>query len=196
MSVFLSRCVCVSVEQTAIRQEPRPSTSTGLFLPVGWFLPLRSLHFLHTHISLQQPYLFLNLAQVLWTPWTSNNNSSISLSICLWLSLSIFFFLLHFSLLLSSTLQVFTFHLISPGNMLLKRVSPGSLRLQSQGTFAQNLSSCNFLPFSAPRVLFNFLKKKNACNIPETCWVDPAPLPFHNFLVTHVPMGQIFYFCN
>lgn len=121
----------------------------------------------------------------------------IHLTLYLSLALSLFFFfLLHFSLLLSSTLQVFTFHLISPGNMLLKRVSPGSLRPQSQGTFAQNLSSCNFLPFSAPRVLFNFLKKKNACNIPETCWVDPAPLPFHNFLVTHIPMGQIFYFCN
>lgn len=103
--------VC-AVEQTAIRQEPRPSTSTpaitstGLFLPVGWFLPLRSLHFLHTHISLQQQYLFLNWAQVLWTLWTNNNSSSISLSLsvsflscCICLSLAFSFFLSYQSIL-------------------------------------------------------------------------------------------------
>lgn len=80
-------CARVCVEKRAIRQEPRPSTpaitSTGFFLPVGWFLPLCSLYFLHTHISLQQQCLFLNLAQVLWTLWTSNNSSSISRSLAL-----------------------------------------------------------------------------------------------------------------
>lgn len=79
---------------------PTPAiTSTGLFLPVGWFLPLRSLHFLHTHISLQQPYLFLILAQVLWRIWKSNNSPLSSLSS---FSLSHFAqFLYHFFAVLS-----------------------------------------------------------------------------------------------
>ena len=87
-------CVWMCAEQTAIRQEPRPSTSTpsitstGPFLPAGWFLPLCSLHFLHTHISLQQQCLFLNRAQVLWTLRTSNNSSSISLFLSVFFSLS------------------------------------------------------------------------------------------------------------
>lgn len=82
--VFRSVCVCWanSYQTGAETLHLHPAiTSTGLFLPVGWFLPLRSLHFLHAHISLQQQYNFLNLAQVLWTLWTSNNSSSISLSL-------------------------------------------------------------------------------------------------------------------
>lgn len=67
---------------------PTPAiTSTGFFLPVGWFLPLRSLHFLHTHISLQQPYLFLNLAQVLWKSDNSLFSSLPSFSLTLTISL-------------------------------------------------------------------------------------------------------------
>lgn len=115
VSVCLSLCVCVLSKQLSDRsRDPPPPTpaitSTGLFLPVGWFLPLRSLHFLHTHISLQQPYLFLNLAQVLWTPWTSNNSSSISLSICLWLSLSSFFLTAFFAAFFSASSIHFSSH--------------------------------------------------------------------------------------
>lgn len=76
-----------------------PITSTGFFLPVGWFLPLCSLHFLHTHISLQQPYLFLNLAQVLWRIWKSDNSLFSSLSS--FSSLSLWQFLYRFFGILS-----------------------------------------------------------------------------------------------
>lgn len=140
-------CVCVFVEQ-AIKQEPRPATSTPaitstvLFLPVGWFLPLRSLHFLHTHISLQQQYLFLNLAQVLWIPWTSNNSSSISLSLCFHVSMHSPAFPLTCFLCLNSHLKgTRNWEYFNTSSFIMfPQVThswlPGPLRIYSQHTYA------------------------------------------------------------
>lgn len=165
---------------------PTPAiTSTGLFLPVGWFLPLRSLHFLHTHISLQQPYLFLILAQVLWRIWKSNNSP---LSSLFFLPLS----LCTVSLPFLCRFIIWKIHLTSfpSDNDLPNR----AFLRYSFKAHLHGIHLCMFLPFSTPRVLFNF--RKNSNNIPETSWVDPVPLPFHNFLLIHPLMGQNFILRN
>ena len=153
--------------------------STGFFLPVGWFLPLRSLRFLYTHISLQQPYLFLNLAQVLWRIWKSNNSLFSSLS-----SFSLF-------LTLSLTISL-PFHCYSVNWKIHLTSFPSN----------NELLICDFLCLifkvhmheTSTLGCFCLSALPGSNNIPETSWVDPAPLPFHNFLLSHPLMGQIFYF--
>lgn len=156
-------------------------TSTGLFLPVGWFLPLCSLHFLHTHISLQQPYLFLNLAEVLWRIWKSDNSLFSSLSS---------FALSHFDNFFTVSLRFCHLKDSSPSfpsdNDLLNCEFS---RFHFQRTFAQNVM---FLPFSTPRLLFNFPKNSN--NIPETSWCGPSTTPFPQFPSYQSSNGPNFLF--
>lgn len=178
-------------EQTAIRQKPRPCTSNPCHhlhrpFPACRVIPAPALPPLPSH-TYQSPAA---------VPLPDSGSSSLeNLEEQQQPVLLPLFSLSHFAQILYHFFAVLSFErFISRHFPQITTCRIASFSVTVSKHIVTGIHSCVFLPFSTPRVPFNF--RKNSNNIPETSWVAPVPLPFHNFLLIHPIMGQIFILRN
>lgn len=182
--------VCVwtytCTEQTAIRQEPRPCTSNPRhplhrLFPACRVIPAPALPPLPLH-TYQSPTA---------VPLPESGSSSLENLEEQQQPVLLALFILSLSLSLSLTISL-PFHCYSVNWKIHLTSFPSN----------NELLICDFLCFifkvhmheTSTLGCFCLSALPGSNNIPETSWVDPAPLPFHNFLLSHPLMGQIFYF--